>query len=527
MKAQIARVRGARGMGVWTAGLAVLVATGGLGPAGLTGCAGEPPEEGRAGILATELPGPETAAAFNEAVDMGYTTLESEGLEAALPHFESLPELVPASPYGPYHLACAYSRSGKLPEAVEALRQAVALGLSDRHRTESDPDLEPLHENPAWPELLQQMDANRSRQMAPLRGPLPVPDPASAPVFADLDTLSVNYENQRRELFAPARLFPSSVGVKHFSTVVAEELAALDRFKGLHPDPGLQYRADMMALGAVTWLSRVHSPWVVGREDARRIAGRIMQSYPDSTGAGDAALWSAKAEVMGLYQADGEIESADAERAVATMLALADARRGTEWEAEALCEAIWYRSQATDKDLQQIRPLVARLKEAGVTSVRGMDRGYEVNELLLLLDGARAFTVTDIDGEEWSLERLRGRVALIDFWATWCGPCLAEIPLLVELDRAYGDDEFMILGVSLDLAERLPLDRFRAWLEEHEMTWPQIYEGAAWESTLAELYGVPAIPFPVLLDGQGRVVAAGGGARGEDLRRTIRELVGH
>jgi len=235
----------------------------------------------------------------------------------------------------------------------------------------------------------------------------------------------------------------------------------------------------------------------------------------------------AKAEVAGLHDMADAITPDAAAQAAARLLGVADARRGTPWEGPALAEAIWYQYQAKSRDLESVRPLVERLIAGGHQDLRGLDRAYEVNEIVLRTGGAREFTATDIDGKVWTLDGLRGKVALLDFWATWCGPCRREIPGLVELAAAYRPDELVILGVSLDTLERMPVEQFRQWLAENKMTWPQVYEGSGWDGAIARLYGIPAIPFPVLLDAEGRVAAAGENARGEPLRAKVRELIGH
>lgn len=126
----------------------------------------------------------------------------------------------------------------------------------------------------------------------------------------------------------------------------------------------------------------------------------------------------------------------------------------------------------------------------------------------------------DLDGRVWSSESLRGRVVLIDFWATWCAPCLAELPRLRQLHATYPARDFIIVGVSLDRSS--PRD-FRSWLQRHDIRWPQVREVGGYDSPLATHFGVEVLPASLLVGRDGRLVARD--LRGESLTTRVRELV--
>jgi len=102
-------------------------------------------------------------------------------------------------------------------------------------------------------------------------------------------------------------------------------------------------------------------------------------------------------------------------------------------------------------------------------------------------------------GNPLALSDLRGKVVLVAFWATWCGPCMNELPRLLDLYATHAASGFEIVGVSLDTSER----DVRAVLAERSVRWPVAFEGKSWDNSLAQLYRVYQIPTSYLLDRDG------------------------
>ncbi|SFJ46962.1 TlpA family protein disulfide reductase [Planctomicrobium piriforme] len=128
-----------------------------------------------------------------------------------------------------------------------------------------------------------------------------------------------------------------------------------------------------------------------------------------------------------------------------------------------------------------------------------------------------------VDGKPFNINELKGKVVLVDFWATWCGPCIAEMPHLKELYEAYHAKGFEVVGISLD-SERAELERF---LEVKEIKWPILFEegeGASWDNKTAQYYGISAIPAMILVNREGKVVSTS--LRGPALDEELAKLLG-
>jgi thiol-disulfide isomerase/thioredoxin len=128
-----------------------------------------------------------------------------------------------------------------------------------------------------------------------------------------------------------------------------------------------------------------------------------------------------------------------------------------------------------------------------------------------------------ISGQSVSIKELVGKVVVIDFWATWCGPCVAEMPTMKELYAKYKPQGVEFIGVSLDSPESMGgLDKLKAFVKENGITWPQYYQGRGWESEFSGSWGISGIPTLFILDAEGRLYSTE--AR-EELRTLIPELI--
>ncbi len=128
-----------------------------------------------------------------------------------------------------------------------------------------------------------------------------------------------------------------------------------------------------------------------------------------------------------------------------------------------------------------------------------------------------------IKGETVSIKGLKGKVVVLDFWATWCGPCVAEMPTMKKLYAEYKDKGVEFIGVSLDQPkDQGGLDKLKKFVAENEIAWPQYYQGDGWNSEFSKNWGINAIPCVFIVDADGKLFSTE--ARGK-LETLIPELL--
>ena len=313
---------------------------------------------------------------------------------------------------------------------------------------------------------------------------------------------------------------------------VASQLAqAADAFARRHPDNPRRWDA---ALAAIEWRMRVDSgtapdpAWparlqaILDAPDAapatRAGAGLALlrdRAARVKTGDPTAEAWAAQAvrhvsafpdhpANAGIVPLAGQTDQRDGTGLLAALASGPEpglAREASVYEGRVtLARATALARQDPDAARERLRILSTNpqpwIAEAAATALARLDTKEKFTREPLDL----AFTA--LDGGAVDLKRLRGRVILLDFWATWCGPCVAALPRLLALHQEFHPRGFEIIGISLD-TDRQALEQF---VRDRAVPWPQHFDGRGAEGALAKGFGVQSIPALWLLDKRGRVV---------------------
>ena len=154
-------------------------------------------------------------------------------------------------------------------------------------------------------------------------------------------------------------------------------------------------------------------------------------------------------------------------------------------------------------------------------AAKGADLVARIDMLESLVIGAEfpGFSFEDLEKESVSLSDYQGKVVLIDFWATWCPPCIAELPHVLDVYQEYHDKGFEIIGISLD-KDRSKLETF---IKENGMDWPQYFDGKGWDNELSNKYAVSSIPATFLIGPGGKIIAKD--LRGDELEKAVKKAI--
>ncbi len=174
-----------------------------------------------------------------------------------------------------------------------------------------------------------------------------------------------------------------------------------------------------------------------------------------------------------------------------------------------------------EKEADEIEELLAKLDPIldSTTIVGSLTRRVEMMKNVAVGKIAPDFTQNDPNGNPVALSSLRGNYLLVDFWASWCGPCRRENPNIVAAYEKFHEKGFDVLGVSLDNSR----ERWLEAIQKDRLTWNHVSELNYWSNTAIPLYGISIIPSNLLLDPDGRIIAKN--LEGRDLHVQLEKLL--
>lgn len=178
-------------------------------------------------------------------------------------------------------------------------------------------------------------------------------------------------------------------------------------------------------------------------------------------------------------------------------------------------------NESLSADFDKVKELLNALDEklADNEFYQAVEAKYDVLVRVSVGKEAPDFTLNSPEGKPVSLSSFRGKLLLLDFWASWCGPCRKENPNVVKVYEEYKDKGFDILGVSLDNNK----DRWLQAIKSDGLVWNHVSDLKGWKSEAAAIYSVRGIPHTILIDQNGVIIAKN--LRGDALRAKIAELL--
>lgn len=172
---------------------------------------------------------------------------------------------------------------------------------------------------------------------------------------------------------------------------------------------------------------------------------------------------------------------------------------------EDLVGALFYRISSTNPDSESINEIIQKYSQNEQLKMRSLQKTNAIKNLLVGKASPK-FSYQDINGKKVSLDDFKGKLVYIDVWATWCGPCIQEIPALKKLKEDYKGKNVEIISISIDVQK--DFDKWKHMVAEKQLKGVQLFADNDWKSEFVKAYGIDAIPRFLLIDKNGNILSA-------------------
>ena len=460
----------------------------------------------------------EAISSARQLLTEGYTLLREDSLDAALAKFRQIGTYLDSG-VQEYHIASAYGWTGHVEEAFANLNSLVDRGYDKPANLRNDSDFESLRSDSRFDGLVARAENNYAFGTAQLIKGIPVYDPPPI-TFATEEELDRWTEEQMERLRSQRSIWTNSTLLRETVDLLAKKLAALNALKSGDPE----YDAGLERVRAI---AHTKAPWDKswGAVSALLVheAERYLGNHPSEEGAWEANYRAGFA--LSLKYGKDSPKRTEAYRTAAGFF-------GKVGEGSVFYAASQGMILAND-----LRTPGADETKAGTDMKTLIERFPDDDYLYLVIayetEGGAAkyhwpvsLTAADLEGRDVLLSQYRGKAVLIDFWATWCSSCRAEIPNLVDIYDRYHDQGLEVLSISFDTQDRISTEDYRRWVDSAGMIWRHCYDGNAWDSPAAKRFFVGSIPAPFLIGPDGSLAAMGDDLRGDNLEVTVRNTLG-
>jgi thiol-disulfide isomerase/thioredoxin len=463
-----------------------------------------------------------TVVHYLAAGDSGYQLLDEGKIDEAVAAFTRQTGLVPTSAWGYYNAACAYGRTGQVDAGIDWLGRAVAHGWCDAEHLGYDNDMDSLRGDPRFAVLVTRADSALQANERIFAAGMPlVQAPAGINSKAALDEY---YDDGNTLLRRHRRIWSSWEYSAAALDLEARRIAAMENLPVADRDSGY-ISVGLERIRAMTRFKSPYEPWGALADGIAVEVQRYLASRP---AAELAAEVNYRAGVAAFCKTRPyEFTSADWPAASSGALVYFNAvPEGNQWAGPAEAWKIYFVLADTTAGAEAAKSRIKTFAEnyadnPAAMQVAAMNFQGELVSALWPIP----FMATDRTGKEFNLADYKDwNVVLLDFWATWCGPCRGELPFIAAAWDKYREKGLEIVSVSLDYADRITPDDYDAWTREKGMNWRHVYDGQDWSSPLVKSFFVYSIPSPFLIDKNGNLVASGEQLRQENLDSILTTL---